>query len=289
MIKRYLLNIILVLSGFSLFADSSVWKVYNDASFLYIGGTCHVLRKSDYPLPKEFDIAYNDATTLVFETNLGRMKNPEVQQMMMARTMLEDGVELKSILSSTVYQQLNDFCSETGMPLVVLEKFKPQMVVMTLVVLELQKLGVSLEGVDLHFYRRGIADKKEIIGLESIEEQIEFLVSMGLGNENDFVSHSIRDMKGVKEFINDMLIAWKKGDLVALQTLFIDSMKIDYPKLYQSMIVDRNNNWLPQIESLLKTDPKEFVLVGVGHMIGENGILKKLEKRGYKIERVHKK
>ena len=51
-------------------ADSSVWKVQSDDSVLYIGGTCHVLRESDFPLPEEFQKAYEASATLVFETDI---------------------------------------------------------------------------------------------------------------------------------------------------------------------------------------------------------------------------
>jgi len=42
--------------------------------------------------------------------------------------------------------------------------------------------------------------------------------------------------------------------------------------------------WLPQIESMLTTPEIEMILVGVGHLVGSEGILNQLVERGYKVE-----
>ena len=48
----------------SAFAESFIWQVQTETSVTYIGGTCHLLRESDYPLPKEFDKAYKNSEPL---------------------------------------------------------------------------------------------------------------------------------------------------------------------------------------------------------------------------------
>ena len=54
-------------------AATSIWKVSSGENVLYVGGTLHVLRQSDYPLPVEFDRAYNNADRLYFETDLEQL------------------------------------------------------------------------------------------------------------------------------------------------------------------------------------------------------------------------
>ena len=52
-------NLILLclLIPFHTFAETSVWRVSNGDSELFIGGTIHVLSATDYPLPIEFEQA----------------------------------------------------------------------------------------------------------------------------------------------------------------------------------------------------------------------------------------
>ena len=46
---------------------SSVWRVEKDGKHIYVGGTIHLLRDKDHPLPKVFDDAYADSSKLIFE------------------------------------------------------------------------------------------------------------------------------------------------------------------------------------------------------------------------------
>src|SRR5688572_27599184 len=61
-------------SAFALFAtaasaQSSIWKVTHGEDSLYVGGTVHLLRKSDFPLPVEFDVAVAAAEEIWFEVD----------------------------------------------------------------------------------------------------------------------------------------------------------------------------------------------------------------------------
>ena len=73
-------------------ADSSVWKVSSGDNLLYVGGTLHVLRQKDYPLPVEFGRAYQAADTLIFETDIAQLHSPEVMQKMQQAMRYPEGI-----------------------------------------------------------------------------------------------------------------------------------------------------------------------------------------------------
>ena len=87
--KMLLCALLFVLPG-SLWAATSLWEVRSGGSLAYLGGTCHVLRPADYPLPAEFGRAYNAVQAVVFEADPGQMNTPEVQQMIMAGAIYQD-------------------------------------------------------------------------------------------------------------------------------------------------------------------------------------------------------
>ncbi len=62
-------------------------------------------------------------------------------------------------------------------------------------------------------------------------------------------------------------------------------MKKDYPDLYETLLAGRNREWLPEIERYLQTPQKEFILVGAGHLVGEDGIIEHLRRLGYRINK----
>ena len=63
-------------------ADAPVWKVVKGKNQLFIGGTLHLLSKSDYPLPDAFESAYRQSAMVVFEADMEKMQSPEFQQLL---------------------------------------------------------------------------------------------------------------------------------------------------------------------------------------------------------------
>jgi uncharacterized protein len=267
-------------------AESSVWKAQKGNSTLYLGGTCHILRESDYPLPPEFARAYRASEVVVFETDLGKLQEPEAQQKLLASAMYSDGSTVEKHLSPAAYQELKDYCESNGIPLLSLQGFKPSMLMLMLSLMELMKMGVTQRGVDLFFYDLAHKDKKVIVGLESVDEQIQYVASMADGNENEFVSYSIKDLSTIQQQFDILANAWRTGDTEQLDGIMNSDLKTRQPKLYKKLITDRNRNWLPKIDAFLKSPKTEFILVGVGHLVGPDGIIETLRKKGYLIEKL---
>ena len=96
--------LVLILCASQSFAETFLWRISKDANALFIGGTIHVLRKSDYPLPAAFDDAFKKSTKVIFETNVAESEDPAFALQMMQRLMYAEGRNLKDDLSSDVYQ-----------------------------------------------------------------------------------------------------------------------------------------------------------------------------------------
>jgi uncharacterized protein YbaP (TraB family) len=63
-------------------------------------------------------------------------------------------------------------------------------------------------------------------------------------------------------------------------------MNKEFPELYQSLLVQRNNNWMPKIDQYLSDKQVEFIIVGSLHLHGAEGLLKKLKDKGYLLEQL---
>ena len=279
-------NLILLclLIPFHTFAETSVWRVSNGDSELFIGGTIHVLSATDYPLPIEFEQAYNQSHTLVFETDLAAMAQPEAQQQLLQRVMYENGKTLKDDLSPQTYKTLVDYAASTGLMIELLNQFKPPMVMMTLVMAELHRLGMAETGVDNYFNQKALADGKTLGELETVQEQLTMIEYMGKGHEDELILSTIEEMKELPLIMGEMKDAWRSGDMERLEKLGISPMKTDFPDLYRLLLVDRNNAWIPKIEALLATPEVEFVLVGALHLAANEGVISKLRALGYRVE-----
>jgi len=269
---------------FSASAKSPLWKVSKGDDHLFIGGTIHMLSKSDFPLPAEFEKIYKQSEQLVFETDMKKLQEPEMQMKMFQKLSYQDGTLLKDHLKPETYKALEDYTAKAGISMLMIYKFKPGMAATILSVIELQKLGVDSEGVDAFYSNKATEDKKVLGKLETVETQINFLASLGEKNPDEFIMYTLRDMKKLPEMFGDMKNAWKTGDTQKLTDIGITPMKSEFPDIYQNLILKRNNAWIPQIEMMMKTKEIEMILVGALHLAGDDSVLAQLKKLGYTIE-----
>lgn len=266
-------------------SQTSVWVISQGDEKVYLGGTIHLLRNSDYPLPAPFEEAYDIADELYFETDLGTINSPAFQQQVMAQLTYQDGRNLSTVLSDEAYTALQSYVNNSGLPIPMpmLESFKPGLLISTLSVLEMQKLGFTPQGVDAYFYTRAVGDGKTRGELETIEEQLTMLSRMGEGYESDYVLYSLADFEQLGSELENIVTHWRNGNTGSLSNDFIGPMREQSEVLYQELLVDRNQNWIPQIERMFEDDDTEFVLVGVAHMLGDDGLLAALKTRGFEV------
>jgi uncharacterized protein YbaP (TraB family) len=267
-------------------AKTSLWQVSNGTHSLYIGGTIHMLSENDFPLPGEFDRAYRSADVLVLETDLFQLSQPKFQKMLMRRVSYPDGQTLKTQLQPHTYQRVSEFLARHGLSIAAFERIKPSMLSISLSVMEMKRLGLDSIGVDQYFYQRARQDGMPTRELEKPEDQIEFIANMGAGKEDELLLNTLRDLENLRPILQEIKQSWRNGEESRLARAALVPMQQDYPQLYQELLVERNKDWLPQIVRMLKTGEIELVLVGALHLVGEEGLLKLLSARGYRVVKV---
>jgi len=154
--------------------------------------------------------------------------------------------------------------------------------VMMLTVQELTKIGVTQEGVDMVFAKRAKADGKPVHSLETVAFQIDMITSIGEGMEDEFVLYGLRDLHQIEKFFGELIRAWREGDNEALERLFVDDMR-QYPEVYEALLAERNRAWMKDLKKKLASPGVELVLVGAGHLVGPDGLLRSFEKTGCEV------
>ena len=276
----------LLFAGATLSAQTSVWKITKDRRTVYLGGTCQVLRSQDYPLPKEFDLAFAAAPQICFETDLVRLQTPEIQQTITSRALSADGKTLDKTISPESWKGLQEYCGMAGIPEDNMSKVQSWRCRAMLTSVEMQKLGVTTKPMDTYFFQRTVGTQKIVTGLDSVEQHIDYLTNQGAGRESEMVEYSLKEISDLSRKQEAMIKAWKDGDLTKLDELMLKTLRQDHPALYREMITQRSNAWLPKIEELFQTSKTKFVLVGVDHLAGPEGLLAQLRQRGYNVEQL---
>ena len=266
------------------FSETSLWKISKNGNELYLGGTIHVLKKEDYPLPVEFSKAFKKSDTLVFETNIELTKTPEFSQKMTKMLTFPAGKSLNDAISNKTFNKIKKYLAERNIPVESFLSYKPSMIVLIITVIELQKMGMVDIGVDEYFHNKAKQSGKITEYFETVDEQLEFIRTMGLGNEDAMLLSSIDDMSRMEAVMNTIKSAWLSGDETKLVEVGLVEMMRDYPGIYQSLLVKRNNNWMPHIERMMSDNKVEMVLVGALHLVGKDGLLQQLRDKGYTVK-----
>ena len=283
LIKSLLLASALCASPLAL-AASSVWQVTKGDSQLYIAGTVHLLPPQEFPLPDEFSRAYAKADTLVFETDVRELETAQGMQLLMQQARYQDGRSLQQVLSAATYQQLSQFARGQGLDLTPLDSFKPDFVLLTLMQLALQKAGMAGEGVDMYYLKQAVADSKPLLFLETVEQQLAMLLNISANNEDVFVQQNLQQLTELEQQLKQIIRAWRAGDTRQLSELAMAYTDTPEGKqFHQALLVQRNKNWLPQLQQMLATKEVELVLVGALHLAGEDNVLTLLQQQGYKV------
>ena len=85
-----------------------------------------------------------------------------------------------------------------------------------------------------------------------------------------------------------MLIAYRAGDGPSLNKVVVEEFGDSKEGMLakQRVFDNRHPAMAERVDSYFKSPEKHFVVIGVGHMFGDNNLLDALEKRGISVKRV---
>ena len=263
-------------------ARGFVWSVERDGRTSWLVGSLHVLTKDAYPLPGSMDKAFEQAKTLMEETDVNELSSPDMIGIVATKGLFTNGQTLESVLPRDAYTRLAQRMTATGLPIEMVKMMRPWMVELTLSGLELQRAGFDPDlGIDVHYRRKAAQNGMALNMLETAAEQIDYLAGLPLDVQVSQLQQTLTEGDAELREVREIAAAWRAGDTAAIERLLLKGMK-ESPAYYQSLVVDRNRRWIPRIESCLSTGSC-FVVVGAAHMVGSDGLIAMLKQKGYRI------
>jgi uncharacterized protein YbaP (TraB family) len=263
---------------------SFLWKVQSGTKLLYLAGSVHALSADVYPLSAAFERAFAASDTLVEEIDLSEADVLTLAPTILAKGMYLDGRRFDTVVSKETAALVAARLKDAGLPFQMFQAMKPWMVMLTVSALEAQQAGLDPAlGLDKHFYDRAKAAGKTISGLESTASQIDRLDPMSVRLQEQLLRSSLSEAETARHSLKTIVAAWQRGDSATLEKTLLSDFT-EYPAAYRSLIVERNHNWIPQIDSCLARPTPCMVVVGAAHLIGPDGLLTLLQRKGYRIE-----
>lgn len=267
-------------------ASGSVWLVESATTRLYLCGTIHLLRRSDYPLPTDYERAYADSTRLVFELPPGTSRDPKLAETMRAQGSYPEGQALTDHVKPAAWDALSQWASDRGLNAGVFNRYRPWFVALTVSATEYAALGAEPDrGVDQTFEKRADKDGKPGEGLETLDLQMGLFTRLSETQQAELLEQTLAEVKSLPDQFQRMITAWRGGDVEELhQMLFEEAEK--YPELLDTFLIQRNLRWIKQLEGYLAGRERVMVLVGTGHLGGKEGLIDLLKTKGYQVRKL---
>lgn len=286
----------------SLELDNSVfWEISGNGlkTPSYLFGTHHLypagnIKKSD--LIKE---KINASQIVMGEI---AMDNMFAMSMATMKAMIMKDTTLKDLLGEKDYNKVDEYMKKNmGMGVAFFNNMRPIVLVQMISVTKASKdLGIdeqkpqTMTGtgdfsntLDLYFQEYGKSQNKEILGLETVEQQANILFNgYPLKRQAEMLMEAIEDEKGSSsmESVKKLNEFYKQQNLNELAKLSLDENMMKKEE-YNNLLKKRNDAWMPKIYELIHQKPT-FIAVGALHLVGEDGVIYQLRKKGYQVKPV---
>jgi len=278
---------IIVLAMPSLFADEKVsqkgllWQITKPGlTQSYLFGTIHSEDHRVNKLPPIVYSRFKQAKSVSLEL---LMDIPTI--MKSASAMFFTGEQsLDKVLEKKLFAQVVKALQRYQMPPKMVKRLKPWAVMATLSTPPSQ----TGDFLDLLLYREAQQLKIPTYGLEKVEEQLQVFEGLSLDEQVTLLKDTLKQAESMPKIFNKLHELYLQRDLTALMTYSIEYMQdgSDHKALldtfYERAIDNRNFKMVEKMEERLQ-EGNAFIAVGALHLPGENGLLKLLQARGYRV------
>lgn len=309
-LNRVFQAVILILLSTQVADAQLLWKISKKGQEdSYILGTHHIVPSSMVANITGVDEAYNKSKTVIGEIDIREMQDEKASMKMSMMMLAPEDSLLHDVLGAKSFNQLQDLIDKYplagGVDKNMLSFLKPQTVNALIAVAMGMKANETLFpndnsalGVDLIFEEKALKDKKEIVGLESLDFQSELLYNSESITESgkelqkmlDCYSSNEERALEVSMLTTKLYLAEDLDDLYALATdpeLAVCPSLAIKEEAWKNLVDNRNEAWISKLQKEMKKSPS-FILVGALHLPGKKGVLELLKQKGYTVTPISK-
>lgn len=277
----------LVFGLFSIFNQAQplekalLWKISGNGLTQpsYLFGTIHAT--CDATLDAATLKALEETKQLYLEID---MDDPMLQMQMMQGMTMKNGVTISSLVSEEEFVIIDEFLQKNiGMSAKMINTFKPFMLNSMLLP---KLLDCEFQSVEMELMKVTKAQNEEVYGLETIGDQLQVFDKIPYQDQvNELLKTAKSDLSKEKAEMKKIMDVYKTKDIEKMLVVMDESDNTISADNKDVLLVNRNRNWIPVIEKVIKSTPT-FFGVGAAHLAGDDGVIKLLRKQGYKVEAV---
>ena len=275
-------------------ADPAIWRIASDGGDVYLFGTVHILPPQLDWRTDAINAALAASDRIYFEADvLSPESQAEMNALIPQLGVNAPGVTLSSLISEEAQANLALMAQRLGAPAGALETsldpLQPWLAGLTVAILQIQAAGYDpSSGVEYRLKAAGDEAGVSYGYFETVEQQLRFFADMPIESQIADFENGLTQALEDPGLLDRMVQAWATGDTDTLDTVMNESMRDASADLYDVLIVQRNENWIPLIEQILDSGESAFIAVGAGHVTGPQGVISLLQARGHTVERINR-
>lgn len=281
-----LILFLISLFPFAAFSAPAAWQVEGEKGALTIFGTFHRLPEGTDWLSDSLEERFQSSRLLVIEAKNNQITDDYLGYILGQPGVAKDRKSLKNRLGDEDFAAFMRRVAPFGYKEEDVIDYRPWFAITLLGKLGGDEVGLEFDlGPEQTLSQMAAEDGIEILGLESPAQQTRFYSELSKDVELAWLKTILArgDKPGTRA--ESLFGFWIEGNLEAIGERVFQSYK-EIPTLYDVFIKDRNENWVEQLEYLMKEGGEIFVAVGAAHLVGEDSVLKLLQKEGYRVTRI---
>lgn len=258
-----------------------VWKVTTPGAATgapadYLIGTMHLPVDQGLVMPAPVRNLIAEATAVVTEADTSDV-GPEMLQKYM---FLKGDKTLKQLLPPASWQKLVKAAKPMGLPPDHLARMEPWFL----------NVGLTLPKPDGRpviddLVQQEARDSKVTVShLEKAEDQLKIMDSVKQDEDLRQLVETLDHPGQAKAMLEQLRKGYFAGDRARVEKIVFDPKQLThYPDFYNKLLFERNARWMPKVDQLFKGEDA-VVAVGLGHLLGDKGLVKLLKAKGYTVE-----
>ncbi|MFC3071152.1 TraB/GumN family protein [Phenylobacterium soli] len=273
----------LVVAG-PVWARPPVWVVRDKDSEIVLFGSIHVLPPGLDWQPPELKSALAHADDVWFELPVDVSTETETARLASQLGLLAPDKSLFKMMPAADAARMMRIAQAYDLAPSLLDRLQPWLAEVALAGAAYRKAGAATgSGVEQTLAAEAPA-KAQRRAFETPAEQLQMFSQTPIPDQIASLSETLKEMEDKPDEFEVLVRAWNRSDIPVLEREAIDPLRKASPSLFRRMVTDRNERWIATLQERLKGHGRTVVVVGVGHLIGAQGLPARLRALGYSVE-----
>jgi uncharacterized protein len=266
------------------FGQGLLWKIEGQGPApSYLFGTIHLSDPRVTTLPEPVEQAFTGAASYTMEAPV---LSSEAMLLAAEQMFFSDGHTLAGVIGPELYGRARDTVARHMGREQDISHQKPWAVAMQLGVPPPSPGGLPL---DISLQLRATMLQKPVHWLETMAEQLAVFNELALTEQTELLAETLRVYPEMQSGFEDMVRAYLARDVAAIfavEDRFRSNNRALEEKIERRLLTDRNRRMVERMRPRLEQG-RAFIAVGAAHLPGDTGLLRLLERAGYRVSRVY--